>query len=129
MESIYNYTLNELTNIFLELGSKKYYAEILYDWLYNKRIKSFDKITNIKNCLITKDDLIKVKNKLKGSEYNSMSAVMKNLSYYMTHKELFNTDTWTKKYINMKYPDILHFCNNNINNKPNICLYGPNTKK
>ena len=46
--SIYDLTIDELTEYFLKIGEKKYYATELFSWLYNKRITSFSKATNIK---------------------------------------------------------------------------------
>ena len=46
--SIYDLTINELTEYFLKIGEKKYYATELFSWLYNKRITSFSEATNIK---------------------------------------------------------------------------------
>ena len=48
MKNIYNITFSELTDYFLSINEKKYKAIQLYDWLYVKRIKSFDSITNMK---------------------------------------------------------------------------------
>lgn len=52
MNNIYNLTLEELEDLFLSLGSKKFHALQLFMWLYDKRIKSYDEITNIKAELI-----------------------------------------------------------------------------
>ncbi len=52
MKSIYNYSLEKLTSIFIELGYKKFAANQVFEWLYKKRVKSFDEMTNIKKELI-----------------------------------------------------------------------------
>jgi len=52
MESIYNITLENLEKIILEKGYKKFNASQIYDWLYKKRIQSFDEMSNIKKELI-----------------------------------------------------------------------------
>ncbi len=57
MTSIYNLTREDLENYFLSIDSKKFHADQLFDWLYVKRIKSFDEVTNIK-----KDVLEEIKN-------------------------------------------------------------------
>ena len=54
MKNIYSITFLELTNYFLSINEKKYKAIQLYDWLYGKRIKSFDSITNMKKEVIEK---------------------------------------------------------------------------
>jgi len=48
MENIYGFTLEELEDYFLTIGSKKFHALQLFSWLYEKRIESFDEVTNIK---------------------------------------------------------------------------------
>lgn len=52
MNSIYNYTLEELQNYFVEIGETKFRASQVFDWLYVKRVKSFDEMTNLKKDLI-----------------------------------------------------------------------------
>ena len=44
MNSIYNYTLKDLTNYFESIGESKFRASQVFDWLYIKRVKSFDEI-------------------------------------------------------------------------------------
>ncbi len=51
MKNIYNYSLLELTQILMELGYKKFAANQVFDWLYKKRVKSFDEMTNIRKEL------------------------------------------------------------------------------
>ncbi len=60
MKNIYNYSHEELTSILIELGYKKFAANQLFDWLYKKRVKSFDEMTNIKKELTSylKDNFI-----------------------------------------------------------------------
>ena len=48
MTSIYNLTREDLEKYFLSINSKKFHADQLFDWLYVKRVKSFDEVTNIK---------------------------------------------------------------------------------
>ena len=66
MKNIYNITFSELTDYFLSINCKKYKAIQLYDWLYIKRIKSFDNITNMKKDVIErlKKDFYFDKNRL-----------------------------------------------------------------
>lgn len=54
MESIYNKTLSELEDYFLSLNEKKFKAMQLFEWLYNKRIKDYNSITNMKKDLLNK---------------------------------------------------------------------------
>ena len=52
MNNIYGLTLEDLENYFIEIGSKKFHADQLFSWLYEKRIKSYDEVTNIKKELL-----------------------------------------------------------------------------
>ncbi len=52
--NIYGLTLEELENYFIDVGSKKFHADQLFSWLYEKRIKSYDEATNIKKELLEK---------------------------------------------------------------------------
>ena len=54
MKNIYGLPLEELETYFLEIGSKKFHANQLFSWLYEKRIKSFQEVTDIKKELIEK---------------------------------------------------------------------------
>ena len=46
--NIYNYRLSELKEYFKENNEKEFKAIQIYEWLYKKRIKSFDEMSNIK---------------------------------------------------------------------------------
>ncbi len=48
MKSIYDMTIEEMTDYFLNNGDKKFYASQLFEWLYTKKIKSIEEATNIK---------------------------------------------------------------------------------
>ena len=52
MKNIYGLRLEDLEEYFLSVGSKKFHALQLFSWLYEKRIHSFDEITNIKKDMI-----------------------------------------------------------------------------
>ena len=52
MNSIYDYTLEGLIEYFLSIGETKFRASQVFDWLYIKRVNSFDEMTNIKKDLI-----------------------------------------------------------------------------
>ena len=52
--NIYDLTLNELENYFLENGEKKYRASQVFSWLYEKRVTSFDEMSNLSKDLITR---------------------------------------------------------------------------
>ncbi|MBE6157492.1 MAG: 23S rRNA (adenine(2503)-C(2))-methyltransferase RlmN [Firmicutes bacterium] len=51
--NIYGLTYEDLENLFLEIGSKKFHGNQLFSWLYEKRIQSYDEVTNIKKELIS----------------------------------------------------------------------------
>ena len=67
MENIYNYKLSDLEEYMLSIGEKKFKARQIYDWLYIKKIKEFNLMTNIKKELQDKlskyfrTDFIKIK--------------------------------------------------------------------
>lgn len=52
--NIYNMTRIELENYFENIGEKKFKARQIYDWLYKKKVKTFDEMTNIKKEIIQK---------------------------------------------------------------------------
>ncbi len=54
MENIYNKTFNELNEYFKQLGEKTYRTRQVFDWLYIKRIKDFQEMTNLKKEIIEK---------------------------------------------------------------------------
>ena len=80
MNNIYNLTKIMLEDYFESINEKKFKATQLFEWLYEKRIKSFDEITNIK-----KEILEQIKNK-----YNmNMIEIVKTQDDIDTHKYLF----------------------------------------
>ena len=52
--NIYNLTKEEMEQYFIEIGSKKFHADQLFSWCYEKKINNFDEVTNIKKELIEK---------------------------------------------------------------------------
>lgn len=52
MNNIYNYPLKDLQEYFESIGESKFRASQVFDWLYIKRVKSFDEMTNLKKDLI-----------------------------------------------------------------------------
>lgn len=48
MKNIYGITLNELEEYFVNLGYQKFKAVQVFEWLYKKRVQSFEEMTNIK---------------------------------------------------------------------------------
>lgn len=51
-ESIYRLTFAKLTDWLVERGHKKFRATQVWEWLYRKRVKSFEEMTNVpKDCL------------------------------------------------------------------------------
>lgn len=84
MNSIYEYSLKDLENYFIDLGLKPYKAKQIYKWLYEKRIKSFDKMTDLSKDLILKlkDDFL----------INRFNIVKKQVSKDGTIKFLFELE-------------------------------------
>lgn len=52
--NIYGLTLEEIEELFLSFGSKKFHALQLFSWLYEKRVESFDEMSDIKKDIISK---------------------------------------------------------------------------
>lgn len=50
--SIYNLTINDLEIYLTSKNEKKYHAKQIYDWLYVKKVKSFNEMTNLSKELI-----------------------------------------------------------------------------
>ena len=51
--NVYGLTLEELEDLFISLGSKKFHALQLFSWLYEKRVESFDEMSDIKKDIIS----------------------------------------------------------------------------
>ncbi|MFT4413515.1 23S rRNA (adenine(2503)-C(2))-methyltransferase RlmN [Fredinandcohnia humi] len=49
--SIYSLQLEELENWLVEIGEKKFRANQIFEWLYTKRVTTFDEMTNLSNAL------------------------------------------------------------------------------
>lgn len=95
--NIYSLSKKDLENYFENINEKKYKAKQVYDWLYKKRVETFDEMSNIKKEIISKlknefeierPQIIKVQNgenvhkylfKLKDNE--KIEAVLMNHDY------------------------------------------------
>ncbi|MCU9613517.1 23S rRNA (adenine(2503)-C(2))-methyltransferase RlmN [Caldibacillus lycopersici] len=51
-KSIYGLTIDEMTEWMLENGQKKYRAQQVWEWLYQKRVKQFSEMTNVNKELL-----------------------------------------------------------------------------
>lgn len=54
MKSIYSIKKTDLEDYFISIGEKKFRATQIFEWLYRKKVKSFDEMTNMSKSLITK---------------------------------------------------------------------------
>ena len=52
MENIYNLTYDELEKFLIDNNQKKYRTSQIFEWLYNKRVSSYDDMTNLSKELI-----------------------------------------------------------------------------
>ncbi len=52
MNSIYNLSLTDLEEYFINKGDKKFRASQVFDWLYIKRVTAFEEMTNLKKEVI-----------------------------------------------------------------------------
>ena len=53
MRNIYGITLEELETYFIEHNIKKFKATQVFEWLYKKRVSSFDEMTNVGKDIIS----------------------------------------------------------------------------
>ena len=58
MKSIYNKSFNDLEEYFVSMNEKKFKASQVYEWLYKKRVTSFDDMSNLKKEVIEKDEQV-----------------------------------------------------------------------
>src|SRR5690625_101741 len=55
--SIYGLTFEQLTNWLVEKGEKKFRAEQVWDWIYKKRVTSFEQMRNVnQSCIALLDE-------------------------------------------------------------------------
>ena len=54
MKNIYNLDIEEMEDYFISNNSKKFHADQLFNWLYEKRINSYNEVTNIKKEMLDK---------------------------------------------------------------------------
>ena len=81
MQSIYNLNLEDLENYLTEIGLKPFRAKQIFKWLYEKRVSSFDEMTDISKDL---------QNKLKEDfEINTLKIKDQQISRDGTQKFLF----------------------------------------
>ena len=52
--SIYSLTRQTMQEWVLEQGEKKFRADQIWEWLYRKRVQSFEEMTNLSKDLIAK---------------------------------------------------------------------------
>ncbi len=52
MENIYDFTLSQLEEYFVQKGEKKFKATQIFEWLYKHRISSFDEMKNVSKTTI-----------------------------------------------------------------------------
>lgn len=81
MKNIYDYTLEELEEYFVEINEKKFKAIQVFEWLYKKRVKDFELMSNIK---------IETINKLKEDFSFKNIEIIKKQSDKDVYKFLFN---------------------------------------
>ena len=54
MKSIYDMTLVDLENYFMSNNQKKFKATQVFEWVYKKRVTSFDDMKNVGKEIINK---------------------------------------------------------------------------
>ena len=63
--NIYDYSIEQLEQYFLEKGEKKFKATQVFEWLYRKRVTSFEEMTNLRKDLIASLNNDFIMNRLK----------------------------------------------------------------
>ena len=73
--NIYNFTLEELENYLIDNGFKKFNAIQLIEWIYEKKVYDFDKMTNLSKKLIQflKENIIIEKLKVVKTERSKLA--------------------------------------------------------
>lgn len=73
--NIYNFTLEELENYLVDNGFKKFNATQLIEWIYEKKVYEFDKMTNLSKKLIEflKSNIVIEKLKVVKTERSSLA--------------------------------------------------------
>ncbi len=97
MRNIYGITLEELETYFIEHNIKKFKATQVFEWLYKKRVSSFDEMTNVGKDIISqlkqdfnimklkivtkREDIDVVKYLFELSDHNRIEAVLMHHDY------------------------------------------------
>lgn len=87
MHNIFGYTISDLEKYFEEIGEKKFKATQVFEWLYKKRVTSFDEMSNIKKEIILK---------LKADFSINQLHIIDKKSDIDVHKYLFELDDGEK---------------------------------
>lgn len=80
MMNIYGMTRERLEKYFVDIGEKKFKALQVFEWLYSKRVKSFEEMTNIKK---------EVQERLAKDFDTNMISIQKKQEDKLTKKYLF----------------------------------------
>ena len=87
MKDIYGMTHEDLEQYFLAQGEKKFKATQIYEWLYEKRVQSFDEMSNVKKSVIAS---------LKQDFYFGKLKELERLDDVDVHKYLFELSDGNK---------------------------------
>ena len=79
--SIYDFNLTDLENELIILGEKKYRAKQIFSWLYEKRVRSFEEMSDLPKDLISKLN--------ERYHFNDLELVTKQISKDGTTKFLY----------------------------------------
>ena len=87
MRNIYDLSLNELEDYFVGIGDKKFRATQIYEYLYKKRVNTFDDMKNIGKSIVNhlKDnfvmDKIKVVVKQEDKDVKKKDNIFRHIIY------------------------------------------------
>ena len=79
-KNIKDFNLDELKKEFENIGEKPYRASQVYEWIYKKKINSFDEMTNIS---------LELREKLKANFNLGLFKIVKNLFLKMEQRNIY----------------------------------------
>lgn len=132
----YCYSINALESTTNTLAFKDVWKDRLFIYTSCTPEYTNDCIKVIKEVLfnlpklITKDDLIRVKNMRKVKEFETIDIADKNIGWYLTRGNIISQDTYTKKYNQITFTDFMAFLGGQVkDNNLGIAICGPKFSK
>ena len=57
--SVYDLSFNDWEEYLVNIGSKKFHAKQIFRWLYDKRVSSFDEMSDLKEIKPLLEEIVK----------------------------------------------------------------------